>query len=92
MNLALEELQECVSDGRRVEERIELQELTGAIEAFLRQQTQRNRSIFLQRYFYLMQIREIAERHDMREGTVKSVFGRMRKELRTWLRKEAVYL
>ena len=89
---ALEELQECVSDGRRVEERIELQELTGAIEAFLRQQTQRNRSIFLQRYFYLMQIREIAERHDMREGTVKSVLGRMRKELRTWLRKEAVYL
>lgn len=92
VNLALEELQECVSDGRRVEERIELQELTGAIEAFLRQQTQRNRSIFLQRYFYLMQIREIAERHDMREGTVKSVLGRMRKELRTWLRKEAVYL
>ena len=84
VNLALEELQECVSDGRRVEERIELQELTGAIEAFLRQQTQRN--------FYLMQIREIAERHDMREGTVKSVLGRMRKELRTWLRKEAVYL
>ena len=40
----------------------------------------------------MMQIREIAERHDMREETVKSVLGRMRKELRTWLRKEAVYL
>lgn len=92
VDIALEELQECVSDGRTVEEQIEFKELSASITKFLNRQSERNRAIFLQRYFYMMSIKEIAERLGMREGTVRSTLSRMRKDLRGWLEKEAVYL
>ncbi|MBS4816654.1 MAG: sigma-70 family RNA polymerase sigma factor [Clostridium sp.] len=92
VDIALEELQECVSDGRTVEEQIELQELSTSIARFLNRQSERNRAIFLQRYFYMMQTKEIAEKLGIREGTVRSILSRMRKDLRGWLEKEAVYL
>ena len=50
------------------------------------------RWIFIQRYFYLAEIGEIADRAGMKEGTVRSVLCRMRKKLRKWLEKEEVYL
>ncbi len=92
VDIALEELQDCVSDGRTVEEQIELKELSAGIAKFLNRQSERNRAIFLQRYFYMMPTKEIAEKLGMREGTVRSTLSRMRKELRGWLEKEAVYL
>ena len=92
VDIALEELQECVSDGRTVEEQIELRELSTSIARFLNRQSERNRAIFLQRYFYMMQTKEIAEKLGIREGTVRSILSRMRKDLRGWLEKEAVYL
>lgn len=92
MDIALEELQDCVTDGRTVEEQIELKELSASIAAFLDRQPERNRAIFLQRYFYMMPTKEIAEKLGMREGTVRSTLSRMRKDLKGWLEKEAVYL
>lgn len=92
VNLALDELEECVSDGKRVEEHLEQEVLTDAIARFLREQPEQKRVIFLQRYFYLSQVKEIAQSLGIKEGTVKSVLSRMRKELRVWLAKEAIYL
>ena len=57
---------------------------------FLWKQTKRNRTVFLKRYFYIMDFKEIAEELDIKEGTVKSILSRMRKELAVWLEKEAV--
>lgn len=92
VNLALEELQECISDGKRVEEHLEQKLLTDTIAAFLRKQPEQKRVIFLQRYFYLYQVKEIAQALGMKEGTVKSVLSRMRKDLQIWLEREAIYL
>ena len=92
VDIALEELQDCVTDGRTVEEQIELKELSASIAKFLNRQSERNRAIFLQRYFYMMPTKEIAEKLGMREGTVRSTLSRMRKDLKGWLEKEAVYL
>ena len=92
VDIALEELQECVTDGRTVEEQIELKELSASIAKFLNRQSERNRAIFLQRYFYMMPTKEIAEKLGMREGTVRSTLSRMRKDLKGWLEKEAVSL
>ena len=75
-----------------MEEQIELRELSTSIARFLNRQSERNRAIFLQRYFYMMQTKEIAEKLGIREGTVRSILSRMRKDLRGWLEKEAVYL
>lgn len=92
VNLALEELQECISDGKRVEEHLEQKILTDAIAAFLQSQPEQRRVIFLQRYFYLNQVKEIARTLGMKEGTVKSVLSRMRRDLQVWLEREAIYL
>lgn len=86
----LEELAGCLSDGKRVEERIESQELAASIEKFLKRQTARKRVVFLRRYFYLDSVKEIAERMDLKEGTVKSILSRMRRELLKWLEQEEV--
>lgn len=88
----IEELAECISDGKRVEERIESQELVKAIEAFLKRQTAKKRVVFLRRYFYMDSVREIAEKMDMKEGTIKSILSRMRGELQEWLEQEAIDL
>ncbi len=88
----LEELSECVSDGKRVEERMERQELIHAIEMFLRKQSPKKRIVFLRRYFYMDSIKEIAEKLEIKEGSVKSILSRMRGDLQSWLEKEGVYL
>ena len=72
------------------EQDMEYKLLTESIEDFLWKQTKRNRTVFLKRYFYVMDIKEIAEELDIKEGTVKSILSRMRKELAVWLEKEAV--
>ncbi len=92
MTVALDELSECVASGNKVEENLELKLLTDTIADFLASQDKTKRWIFLQRYFYFAEIREIADKAGMKEGTVKSVLCRMRKKLRKWLEKEAVYL
>lgn len=92
VNLALEELQDCISNGKRVEEHLEQKILTEAIAAFLQKQPKQKRVIFLQRYFYLSPVKEIAGSLGMKEGTVKSVLSRMRSDLQIWLEKEAIYL
>ena len=90
VNIAIEELNECITDGKTVEKDMEYKLLTESIEDFLWKQTKRNRTVFLKRYFYVMDIKEIAEELDIKEGTVKSILSRMRKELAVWLEKEAV--
>lgn len=92
ITVALDELSECIASGSRVEENLELKLLTDTIAKFLTAQDMTKRWIFLQRYFYLAEIKEIADRLDMKEGTVKSVLCRMRKQLKKWLAKEAIYL
>ena len=90
VNIAIEELNECITDGKTVEKDMEYKLLTESIEDFLWKQTKRNRTVFLKRYFYVMDIKEIAEELDIKEGTVKSILSRMRKKLAVWLEKEAV--
>lgn len=92
MALALDELSECIVSGSRVEENMELKLLADSIADFLALQDTAKRWIFIQRYFYLAEIGEIADRAGMKEGTVRSVLFRMRKKLRKWLEKEEVYL
>ncbi len=92
MDAALEELVECTASDSRIEENLELKLLADVIADFLELQDQTKRWIFIQRYFYLAEIREIAKKADMKEGTVKSVLCRMRKNLRKWLEKEEIYL
>ena len=57
-------------------------------DGFLGALTQKERRIFLARYFYLLPVREIAARLGCRQGTVKSSLFRSREKLRSTLVKE----
>ena len=85
--LALEELKECVGSGNPATdaERKLLEELIGQ---FLQQLSQRDRGVFLRRYFYMESHKDIAARYGMKETNVRLCLSRTRQRLREYLRKE----
>ena len=92
VSVALEELSECLSDGREVSENLEKQELSDAITTYLRGKSSEQQAVFIRRYFYMMDMKELAESLQMKENTVKSILFRMRKELKIHLEGEGIYL
>ncbi len=86
--MALDELSECVGGGQEPENALEKQELTASIGEFLRGVPERNRHIFLRRYFYLEDISEIAARYGLKESNVLMILSRTRKKLKAHLIKE----
>ena len=71
-----------------VEEEIARKELMQVIEQFLKKLSETDRDIFIRRYWYLDPIREIAKRHKVSEGCIKTNLCRNRKKLQRILQKE----
>ena len=90
--LVLEELEDCIPDGKDVEQIVEEMALVEALNCFLYGQEEQRRHIFVRRYWYLSPIRDIAEAYGMTESKVTSLLFRMRKELRNYLEKEGISL
>lgn len=86
--LALEELSECVPARVAVEEELEAKELARVIQKFLRTQSDRDRSIFVRRYFSLESIEEIAGRYGLTEVNTRKILSRTRSKLKDYLTKE----
>lgn len=62
--------------------------LRSALSAFLRTLPERQRQVFLARYFYALPLSGIAARFSMRENTVKTTLHRTRRRLRDYLEQE----
>lgn len=86
--LALEELSWCVADGSKIDDRLGLDELASAIDAFLRSQPEAQRRVFVCRYWYCDSIEDIAARFCYSKGKVKSMLFRMREKLAAQLVEE----
>lgn len=86
--LALHELSECMPSPSQPGDAMEAEELRQAVNKFLSEVSQRDRSIFLLRYFYLEPMEVIADRCGIRPGLVRTVLSRTRKKLKTYLEKE----
>ena len=71
-----------------VEEAVDSAETAALIEAFLAGETAENRWLFVRRYWYLDAIRDIAEKTDASEGSVKTSLSRSRAALKEKLEKE----
>ena len=84
-SLALEELSECIPDGRSPEKVLEEKEL------FTADLKETDRTIFVLRYWYLVPVADIAEKLHCSQGKVKSSLFRTRKKLREALQKEGLY-
>lgn len=83
--LVLDELTDCVSDANEVERFIDLQELTQAINSFVRSLPANRRTIFVRRYWYADSVQAIASAYGMRRGTVSKTLERTRKNLKSYL-------
>ena len=87
---SFEELRECVSGRTSVENKVEERRIEQLIDAFLWQQREETRTVFLRRYWYIDSISVIADRYGMKENTVKSILFRTREKLRKFLGEEGI--
>ena len=85
--LSLDELCD-MAGGEMPEEAMDAALLGAAISAFLRTLNERERGVFLGRYFYLDPLADIARYAGMSEAAVKSLLHRLRARMRVYLEKE----
>jgi len=86
--LCLSELGECVAGRSSVEEELDRELLEQAIDRFLKSIPADRRNLFLQRYFLLYSIQELAEMRGWGESRCKTALFRIRNSLKEYLEKE----
>lgn len=86
--LVLDELAECADGSGCVESEIESRELSAAVREFLDGIDTDKRRIFILRYWYVMSVKEIAQRQGMKESNVKVTLHRLREQLRKELKEK----
>jgi len=84
----MEELDDCIPDNQSPEKIFDAKQLSFLIHSFVRRLSDRDRSIFLRRYFYVNSTAEIAAMYLIKESCVLTVLSRTRKKLKVYLRKE----
>lgn len=90
IELAVEELAECLPDPNTVERQMEDKELADALNRFLAGLPGEARRIFLRRYWQLCTVKEIGTLYGISESKVKMSLMRTRGKLRLFLEKEGI--
>ena len=88
--LVLTELEECISDGKSIEEETERKLLAEVIASFVKSLPETEQKVFLCRYWYMDSVGSIATRFRFSESKVKSMLYRTREKLRVRLEKEGL--
>lgn len=83
----LDELSALISNRSDVENEIIAKELVGEVNAFLGTLSQKQRGIFIRRYWHTESIADIAEKFSMKESAVTMTLTRIRKGLNEYLKK-----
>lgn len=86
--LVLDELAECVSDGRNLDDEMEMRMLARSIDRFLAGLRDAERRIFICRYWYMDPIADIGRRFGYSQSKVKSLLFRLRHRLKEHLESE----
>ena len=89
-DLALDELEEVLSDSDSVEKAYEAQELKEAINDFLATLSYSDRFIFMRRYWYSDPVQDIAKMAHSTNNSVAVRLFRIREKLRLYLEKEGL--
>lgn len=92
MNAVLDELEFLLPAGNHTAQEVESAETARSISAFLRNQPEQARNIFIRRYWYCDATADIAKRYGIGESKVRVTLHRMRAKLKTHLEKEGVCL
>ena len=88
MTLVLDELAECISNETDPEEAIINKELNEYIIGFVHTLPERERNIFVRRYFFVDTVKSISKRYGLSENYVSVTLNRTRKMLKKKLKKE----
>ena len=91
LEVALEELNECVSSKNNVEEVVDYNELVNVLNTFLSELSENKRKIFLERYWYLYSIKEISSNNKISESNTKAILMRIRNQLKDYLKEGGLY-
>ena len=91
-DVAVEELEEFLVSADSVEAKMELKELTGAIESFLDSLNELNRVIFVRRYWFYDNYMQIAKKVGLSEKNVSVRLTRLRKQLKDDLEERGNFL
>lgn len=86
--LALDELSECIPSAENTEQQADTVLLREAVNGFLDSLERERRIVFIQRYWYMLGISEIAAERGMTEGAVKMSLKRTRDSLKIFIEKE----
>ncbi len=89
---SFESFVECVSGRTSVENKVEERRIEQLIDAFLWQQKEETRTVFLRRYWYFDSIDAISKYTGHSQGKIKSMLFRTRQKLRKYLESEGVSL
>ena len=84
MDLVYEELEDCIPTNS-MEKEIEYNELVKELNMFLENLSKEKRVVFLERYWYMSSIKDIAAKHNQKESKTKMELLRMRNALRKYL-------
>ena len=85
--LALSELEECLPAVSTPEHALEAQDLAESLNRFLEALPREKRVIFVQRYWYLCSVEQLAAMHGMGKNTAASILFRLRSQLREHLKR-----
>lgn len=92
VDIALSELEECISGKSDVEDEVAAKELEASINRFLDGISEKERNVFLRRYFYVEKVSSIAQRYSLSQSTVSVILSRTREKLKKHLSQEGYYL
>ena len=92
VSLDFSELENTLISSGEVWEKLDEEVLIGTINSFLSEQKKLYRIVFVQKYWYLLGIREIADKNGLSESKTASILYRMRNKLKTRLEKEGYRL
>lgn len=87
VKIVFSELEECISDHETVESIAEYNELSRLISEFLATLKQEQRVMFVERYWYVEKVKDIAITHDCTTKKVEMVLLRTRRKLKEYLSK-----
>lgn len=90
--LALDELMDCIPDGKAIDERLEAEELARVIDSFLASLSAAERQVFVRRYWYMASVSEICRQYGYSKSKTESMLYRTRKKLLMKLNAEGVFL
>ncbi|MBQ7799897.1 MAG: sigma-70 family RNA polymerase sigma factor [Oscillospiraceae bacterium] len=88
--LLISELDDCISDGKTVDEAIDQKALAETVDSFLRTLDADERDLFILRYFYFYSVASLAEKFGFSKSKVKTQLYRTRQKLSIRLEMEGV--